>query len=458
MALKPGFMAPSWVRDRQKGQASTGIAATVGCRDHTLHALAQHRTGTVPRSTAALLVVSGRGRDSWLLSALLSTVLESAEQQVQVEWAATMAEALERLPAKRWQACLVDEQVGEETGLELVRQARGRGIDVPMVLCIAHEDMTLQDIALEAGAAEVVALSSASARKLGKVLHRAMVRGRAETQVRAEGDRYAKVFEESPIGMSLTNLEDGRFIDANTAFCRLLGYSREEVIGRTAQELGIWAEERGRLAQRARLKASGTVEGVESLLQDREGRLVHVLTTSRVMRLDGKQCVLAFTMDITGQSRAEADLVRRDMQLEAAEQAAGWGSWDLEVPTARMRWSANLEALLGIRDAPRTIEGYLQGVVPEDREKVAEAFRRATQRGAPIKVRHGVRDAEGHVVEMELQGMPEFDAQDEPIALSGTLRPAPPTRPSRAAQGGRPQRPQEGVAEAWAKGQNKPAT
>ena len=396
----------------------------------------------MPRETAALLVVSGKGRDAWLLSALLAAVLDSAQQEVFVEWAPTLAKALERLKARQWNACLVDEQVGDETGLEVVRQARQHGLSVPMVLCMAHEDKTLEDIALEEGAAEVLPLATTSPKRLGRILHAAMVRGRAEGKVKAPGDRYHLLFDESPVAMNVTTMEDGRFVDVNPAFCRLLGYTRDEIIGHTSQELGLWAEERGRLAQRARLRASGTVEGMETLLQDREGRLVHVLTTARVVKVDGKPCILGVTMDITGQRRAESELQRRDSQLEVAEAQAGSGSWDLEIPTSTMRWSANLERILGLADLPRTLDGYLQRVVPEDRERVAEAFRKATQRGAPLKVRYRVTDSAGRATEMEMLGMPEFDVQDEPLSISGTVRPTgAPSRPRRTEQAAYPQPP-----------------
>ncbi|MFO1533208.1 MAG: PAS domain S-box protein [Thermoplasmatota archaeon] len=409
----------------------------------------------MPRETAALLVVSGKGRDSWLLSALLSAVLDSAEQEVFVEWAPTLAKALERLTARSWQAALVDEQVGDETGLEVVRQARKRAVAVPMVLCMAHEDKTLEDIALEEGVAEVLPLSTASPRRLGQVLHSAMMRGRGQGRNRAAGDRYAQMFAESPVAMSLTSVEDGRFLDVNAAFCRLLGYGRDEIVGHTSQELGMWAEDRTRNTLRARLKETGTVEGMETLLQDREGRLLHVLSTSRLMKVDGKPCILALTMDITGQRRAESDLERRDEQLEAAERVAGWGSWDVEVPTGRMRWSPNLERMLGLADLPRTLEGYLQRVGPADRDRVAEAFRRATQRGAPLKVVHGIQLPSGEVREMELMGMPEFDVQDEALAISGTVRPAEPSRPRR--EQARPPKTRTPRTEGLAKSQNKAA-
>jgi PAS domain S-box-containing protein len=385
----------------------------------------------VPRDTPALLVVSGRGRDAWLLSSLLAAVLDNAEQEVFVEWVPTLAKAVTRLKERAWQACLLDEHVGDDTGLDVLRRAREQGIRVPMVLCMAHEDKTLEDIALEAGAAEVVALSATSAKELGRLLHAAMVRGRAEGRVRSDGDRFARLFEESPMPMTVTTLDEGRFLEANAAFCKLIGHPREDVVGHTVHELGLWAEERTRTAFRARLRQMGTVDGLETVLQDRQGRLVHVVTTARVVTFDGTQAILSLTMDITGSRRAEAELARREVQLEAAEEAAGSGSWDLETTSGQMRWSPHLERLLGLADAPRTLDGYLSRVVAEDRSRVEEAFRRSTQRGAPLKVRHTVLDADGRRLEVELRGMPEFDVQDEPIAISGTVQPLGTTAPRR---------------------------
>jgi len=393
--------------------------------------------------TPSLLVASGPGRTRPLLAALLDSVLEAQEESVKVEWAQTVAEALERLGKGKWSACLVDEEVGDDPGMVLVRTARERNLGVPMVLALAREDVALEDMALKEGAAEVVALSLCSPQLMAKALHAAMVRGKAiggprfgtgtaPAAARGGGsDRAARILEQAPIGITVSTVEEGRFLEANPFFCKLVGRSRDEIVGRTAADLGLWAEDRTRNAFKARIRSTGGVEGMETLLQTADGRLVHALTSASTIRFEGKACILGLTQDITGSRRAETELARREAQLEAAEMASGTGSWDYDPATTGFSWSPHFGRLVGVQDKARTLETFLARVEEADRERVAEAIRRGASRGAPVKVRHNLRLADGSVREMELLGMPEFDMQDEPIGLSGTLRPAPAQRPKR---------------------------
>ncbi len=61
--------------------------------------------------------------------------------------------------------------------------------------------------------------------------------GREESE-----ERFQKSFYGSPVAMSLSALPEGRFIDVNESFLRLFGYAREDVIGHTSLELGLWSD------------------------------------------------------------------------------------------------------------------------------------------------------------------------------------------------------------------------
>ena len=56
----------------------------------------------------------------------------------------------------------------------------------------------------------------------------------------ADDTRFERAFLVSPNSMSLSTLREGRFIDVNAAMLRITGYTREETIGRTSLEMGIW--------------------------------------------------------------------------------------------------------------------------------------------------------------------------------------------------------------------------
>ena len=54
-------------------------------------------------------------------------------------------------------------------------------------------------------------------------------------------DRFQKAFNANPEPISITTFREGRYVDVNDSFLRMLGYRREEMIGHTSKELNFWS-------------------------------------------------------------------------------------------------------------------------------------------------------------------------------------------------------------------------
>src|SRR5262245_23836613 len=67
-------------------------------------------------------------------------------------------------------------------------------------------------------------------------------RRRAATALRESVDRFSRIFYSRSVAICIATLAEGRFLDANNNFLRLHGFRREEVIGRTSLDLGIWPQ------------------------------------------------------------------------------------------------------------------------------------------------------------------------------------------------------------------------
>ena len=135
---------------------------------------------------------------------------------------------------------------------------------------------------------------------------------RARAAQRASDERFAKAFQSSPIGMTITRLTDGTYLEANAANERTLGYARADILGRTTVELGVWASAQERAQFAARLEREGRVMGCDARLFDRWGRQVDVRMYAELIELDGERCVLSSTLNVSEQKRDE------ELILEAA--------------------------------------------------------------------------------------------------------------------------------------------
>jgi PAS domain S-box-containing protein len=140
-----------------------------------------------------------------------------------------------------------------------------------------------------------------------------------EEALRESEQRFSKMFHASPIAILLTTLNEGRFLDANEECLRMLGRTREDVIGHTVFEFDAWVDPEQRAAIISKLKEHGTVHNLEMEFRSRSGQVCHALGSVEELVVGGESCLLGLGLDITERKRAEEANARL---VTAVEQAA----------------------------------------------------------------------------------------------------------------------------------------
>ena len=133
-------------------------------------------------------------------------------------------------------------------------------------------------------------------------------------QARAE-EKFAKIFNATPLPAVITRADTGCFIDINDAAIRFGGWRREEVIGRTAPELGLWADPQERSRALAVLMTTGHLRDFESTSRTRAGELRSTLISAEPIDLEGARCILTTIYDITERKRIEEELHRSEQKF-----------------------------------------------------------------------------------------------------------------------------------------------
>lgn len=141
-------------------------------------------------------------------------------------------------------------------------------------------------------------------------------RKEAEAQARQSEERFSKAFRASPIAISITRISDGYFTDVNDSFLRILGYSREEVIGRSSMELNIYKNSEARAKLIQHLLEQGEIRDCEISTRTKTGEEIRVLFSSELIELDGEAHALATILDITERKRAETEIRKLNAELE----------------------------------------------------------------------------------------------------------------------------------------------
>ena len=119
-------------------------------------------------------------------------------------------------------------------------------------------------------------------------------------------------FDLAPDPMAINDFDDGRIIDVNQAFVAQSHYSRDELIGRTATEVGIWVNGEDRDAILNRLRDTGRVENIEVPFRRKGGEIRQAVFSGRPIEIGNQKLLLSVSQDITGRKEMEAALLKSE--------------------------------------------------------------------------------------------------------------------------------------------------
>ena len=129
-----------------------------------------------------------------------------------------------------------------------------------------------------------------------------------ELRLSASEEKFASLFQVSPDPICVTRQDTGQFIEINPAFTQTFGWSAEQVIGRTAEEIGLWAESIERARRIERVIREQALSNVGVVVNHRDGSALTCVIASRLISVDDQPCSVTTLRDITQQQRAEAAL------------------------------------------------------------------------------------------------------------------------------------------------------
>ncbi len=132
-------------------------------------------------------------------------------------------------------------------------------------------------------------------------------RKRIEQALRESEEKFYQTFHHAPLIMVVTNLEDGRVLEANAMAQRVSGLAPADGIGRTLVELGwLTAAERAHVV--SLLRSQGRVTDLEIAGRAPDGRILTFLLNCQIARIGGSERIIATMQDITARKLAEAKL------------------------------------------------------------------------------------------------------------------------------------------------------
>ncbi len=169
-----------------------------------------------------------------------------------------------------------------------------------------------------------------------------------EAELHESHELFSKAFKSSPEMISISSINEGRYIDVNESFLQTSGYCRDEVIGHTSTELNIWADSTDREKFIQSLKEHGSVRNLEVRTRKKNGDIVIALLSSETIEIKGEPCALTITTNITERKHTEIELRENEKRLHAIIQGLSIAAFFLGRDHQVMYWNRALEELSDI--------------------------------------------------------------------------------------------------------------
>lgn len=186
----------------------------------------------------------------------------------------------------------------------------------------------------------------------------------AELVIKQQSEKYNAILKATSSGFFMLD-NNGNIIEANEAFMKITGYSKNELLNLTLADLNRLDNHKDTLLFIKNLIADGNVD-FETIIHHKDGSEVFVrIRASHNSDMDEYLC---FINDISNEKKYERRLKEINERFNLAETAGNVGVWDLNIETGQVYWSDNLKALIGYNTIGNysDLDEFLKYIHPDD--------------------------------------------------------------------------------------------
>jgi len=141
-----------------------------------------------------------------------------------------------------------------------------------------------------------------------------------QQELRISEERYRAAFRTSLDAVSITRLDDGRYIDVNQVYLDLMGFARDELVDKTSLELNVWVNPSDREKLVEALRMSSPRRNFESQIRTRRGKIKWTMVSAALIEVGGVPCIYISTRDTSKAKASAARLAAAQKALRVSEQ------------------------------------------------------------------------------------------------------------------------------------------
>ncbi len=174
-------------------------------------------------------------------------------------------------------------------------------------------------------------------------------RKKNENALKVSEERFYKAFRSSPAPTYISKIDDGRYIDVNDSGLNLLGYTREEIVGRTALELSIWENYEVRRQFIPHLVKYGSIKDTLIRLRTKDGELRETLWSCELIKLGNENVMLSLLYDVTEKNRGEKLLKESERKLSDIINFLPDATFAIDLRGKVIFWNRSMEEMTGVK-------------------------------------------------------------------------------------------------------------
>jgi len=260
------------------------------------------------------------------------------------------------------------------------------------------------------------------------VIAGALARERAAAALQQSSELLDSVVENIPAMVFLKRADDLRFERLNRVGERLLGYTREEYLGKSDYDFFPKDQaDQFTAADRKVLDSETKYDIREEPVLTKSGQIRYLRTSKIALRdADGRPThLLGISIDITEAREIDAALRESRARLMEAQRIGRIGDWSLDLPSGVAEWSDVLYEIFGQdRQSHRpTLQNYFEEIAhPDDRPLVAKRIEEVLGTGRRVSVDHRFRRPDGGEGWVHLEAIRELGADGQPARVLGTAQ------------------------------------
>ena len=229
------------------------------------------------------------------------------------------------------------------------------------------------------------------------------------------------MFSENKAVMLIIDAGSGAILDASLGACQYYGYSLSDLTVMNISDLNILP--RPKISEKLQRATEGKQD--RFIFQHRlaSGEIRDVEVFSNLIPVVGRQLLYSVIHDITDRVKAENALHKSERNLAEAQRLAHLGSWELDLVRNRLDWSDEVYRIFEI--APEafidTYEAFIEGIHPDDRDRVNQAYQNSIRVHVPYDVEHRLLMRDGRIKYVHERCTTHFDEAGNPLRSLGTI-------------------------------------